>query len=121
MRDVLDRMELLAAWLKPGGSTPIEPIPDKYSTLVEAIAELKRHRAALTQRQEGADEIDRLQEAKRRFSENANRSAKEANGLRQALNRIQAVLLPIDDADHVETVGRAREIALSALNAALGK
>jgi len=36
--------------------------------------------------------------------------------LRKALNRIQEVLLPADDADHVETVGRAREIALATLN-----
>lgn len=36
--------------------------------------------------------------------------------LRKALNRIQEVLLPDDDADHVETVGRAREIALATLN-----
>ena len=47
MRDVLDRLEILAAWLKPGGATPVEPIPDKYSTLVEAIAEIKRHRAVV--------------------------------------------------------------------------
>ena len=45
MRDVLYRLELLADWLKPGGATPTEPVPDKYSTLVEAIAEIKRHRA----------------------------------------------------------------------------
>lgn len=45
MRDVLLRMEILAAWLKPGGAYPEEPIPDKYSTLVEAIAEIKRLRA----------------------------------------------------------------------------
>jgi hypothetical protein len=44
MRDVLDRLEILAAWLTPGGPTPTEPIPDKYSTLVEAIAEIKRLR-----------------------------------------------------------------------------
>jgi len=45
MRDVLVRLELLAAWLKPGGDHPDEPISDKYSTLVEAIAEIKRLRA----------------------------------------------------------------------------
>ena len=44
MRDVLLRLELLAAWLKPGGEHPGEPIPDKYSTLVEAISEIKRLR-----------------------------------------------------------------------------
>jgi len=44
MRDVLLRLELLAAWLKPGGAYPNEPIPDKYSTLVEAIGEIKRLR-----------------------------------------------------------------------------
>jgi hypothetical protein len=44
MRDVLARLEILAAWLKPGGPHPEEPIPDKYSTLVEAIAEIKRLR-----------------------------------------------------------------------------
>jgi hypothetical protein len=44
MRDVLLRLELLAAWLKPGGEHPGEPIPDKYSTLVEAIREIKRLR-----------------------------------------------------------------------------
>lgn len=48
MRDVLVRLEILAAWLKPGGQTPDEPIPDKYSTLVEAIAEIKLARCALT-------------------------------------------------------------------------
>lgn len=45
MRDVLVRLEILAAWLRPGGPTPGEPIPDKYSTLVEAIAEIKRLRS----------------------------------------------------------------------------
>ena len=40
----------------------------------------------------------------------------EAEVLRDALDRIQAVLAPADDAKHVETVGRAREIALAALN-----
>lgn len=44
MRDVLVRLELLAAWLKPGGPYPSEPIPDKYATLVEAIGEIKRLR-----------------------------------------------------------------------------
>lgn len=44
MRDVLTRLEILAAWLKPGGAYPDEPIPDKYSTLVEAIAEIRRLR-----------------------------------------------------------------------------
>jgi hypothetical protein len=53
MRDVLDRLEILAAWLKPGGAYPNEPIPDKYSTLVEAIAEIKRLRA-LAASSEGA-------------------------------------------------------------------
>lgn len=36
--------------------------------------------------------------------------------LRSALNRIQSVLAPIDNAQHALTVGRAREIALAALN-----
>jgi len=45
MRDVLERMQILAAWLKPGGATPDEPIPDKYSTLVEAIAQLESLRS----------------------------------------------------------------------------
>ena len=42
---------------------------------------------------------------------------RENQRLRSALVRIQTVLLPIDDARHSLTVGRAREIALAALNA----
>lgn len=41
---------------------------------------------------------------------------RENQRLRNALNRIQSVLSPIDDAKHSLTVGRAREIALAALN-----
>jgi hypothetical protein len=69
MRNVLDRLELLAAWLKPGGEHPTEPIPDKYSTLVEAIAE-----------------IERLQAAKRRALQLADDRAIEANDLRARLS-----------------------------------
>jgi hypothetical protein len=54
MRDVLDRLEILASWLKPGGAYPGEPIPDKYSTLVEAIAEIKRLRALAVPSQQRA-------------------------------------------------------------------
>jgi hypothetical protein len=39
----------------------------------------------------------------------------EADVLRDALDRIQAILAPVDDARHVETVGRAREIARESL------
>lgn len=49
MRDVLLRLEILAAWLKPGGAYPDEPIPDKYSTLVEAVGEIKRLRKAIAE------------------------------------------------------------------------
>jgi hypothetical protein len=45
MTDVLERLELLAAWLKPGGPTPEKPIPAKHQTLVDAIAEIKKLRA----------------------------------------------------------------------------
>lgn len=40
----------------------------------------------------------------------------ETDVLRDALDRIQDILKEHDDAGHVETVGRAREIALAALN-----
>jgi hypothetical protein len=40
----------------------------------------------------------------------------EMEVLRDALERIQDALWPIDDAKHVDTVGKAREIALMALN-----
>jgi len=40
----------------------------------------------------------------------------ENRNLRTALNRIQEVLRPIDNAKYSLTVGRAREIALAALN-----
>ena len=41
----------------------------------------------------------------------------ENQRLRAALNRIQDVLRSLDNAKHSLTVGRAREIALAALNA----
>lgn len=41
---------------------------------------------------------------------------REIKTMREALNRIQAVLAPADNSENVETVGRAREIALVALN-----
>lgn len=41
---------------------------------------------------------------------------RENKQLRSALNRIQAILAPLDDARHSLTVGRAREIALAAMN-----
>lgn len=40
----------------------------------------------------------------------------ETEVLRDALNRIQDVLKPLDHGKYTETVGRAREIALAALN-----
>lgn len=44
MTDVLERLELLAAWLKPGGQTPDQPIPPKHETITQAIAEIKKLR-----------------------------------------------------------------------------
>lgn len=39
---ILEKLELLAAWLKPGGPKPTEPMPAKYETVVQAIAEIRR-------------------------------------------------------------------------------
>lgn len=40
----------------------------------------------------------------------------ENTRLREALARIERILQPADCAENVETVGRAREIAIAALN-----
>lgn len=40
----------------------------------------------------------------------------ENERLRAALARVERTLQPIDDSEHVETAGRAREIAIAALN-----
>jgi hypothetical protein len=42
--DVVERLEIWAAWLKPAGPQPEKPAPLKYQTLLDAIGEIKKLR-----------------------------------------------------------------------------
>jgi len=43
--DLLARLRLVAAWRKPGGPTPSEPMPSNYRTACDAVDEIERLRA----------------------------------------------------------------------------
>ena len=46
--DLLARLRLVAAWRKPGGPTPSEPMPSNYRTACDAAAEIERLRTIPT-------------------------------------------------------------------------
>ena len=43
--DLLARLRLVAAWRKPGGPTPSEPMPSNYRAACDAVDEIERLRA----------------------------------------------------------------------------
>ena len=43
--DLLARLRLVAAWRKPGGPTPSEPMPPNYRAACDAVDEIERLRA----------------------------------------------------------------------------
>ena len=42
--DLLARLRLVAAWRKPGGPTPSEPMPSNYEAACDAVNEIERLR-----------------------------------------------------------------------------
>lgn len=43
--DLLARLRLVAAWRKPGGPTPSEPMPSNYRAACDAVDKIERLRA----------------------------------------------------------------------------
>ena len=79
------------------------------------------HRGAGLILHQAADEIERLLEAKRRFSDLADVRAIEANRLRQALEQISRMPATPDDKINRMSLAAAVQIAMVALTDETGK